>query len=207
MTRSTYKCHLLVDWASDSMGLLSRRDVGSREYQETRQKLSDFLRLTLGMLLPLPFLSQKVALTSPRFKRRGIRPSLWIWGLTGSSTGKESACNAGDLGSIPGSGRSTGEEISYPLQYSWVSLGAQLVKNPPASGRPRFYPWVGKIPWRREWIPTPVFWPGELHELYSPWGHKESDTTQWLSLSLWKWGVGHREITHWGGYYGDYFAR
>ena len=49
--------------------------------------------------------------------------------------------------------------------------------------RPGFDPWVGKIPWRREWLPTPVFWPGEFHELYSPWGHKESDTTEQLSLS------------------------
>ena len=49
-----------------------------------------------------------------------------------SSVGKESTCNAGDPSSIPGSGRSTGEGIGYPLQYSWVSLVAQLVKNPPA---------------------------------------------------------------------------
>ena len=46
--------------------------------------------------------------------------------------GKESTCNAGDPGSIPGSGRSTGEGIGYPLQYSWDSLVAQLVKSPPA---------------------------------------------------------------------------
>ena len=45
--------------------------------------------------------------------------------------GKESACNAGDPGSIPGSERSAGEGIGYPLQYSWVSLAAQLVKNLP----------------------------------------------------------------------------
>ena len=49
-----------------------------------------------------------------------------------SSVGKESACNAGDLGSIPGSGGSTAEEIGYPLQYSWASLAAQLVENLPA---------------------------------------------------------------------------
>ena len=49
-----------------------------------------------------------------------------------SSVGKESACNAGDPGSIPGSGRSAGEGIGYPLQYSWASLVTQLVKNPPA---------------------------------------------------------------------------
>ena len=40
------------------------------------------------------------------------------------------------------------------------------------------YTWVGKIPWRREWLPTPVFWPGEFHGLYSPWGHNESDRTK-----------------------------
>ena len=48
-----------------------------------------------------------------------------------SSVGKESACNAGDAGSIPGLQRSAGEGIGYPLQYSWASLVAQLVKNPP----------------------------------------------------------------------------
>ena len=65
-----------------------------------------------------------------------------------------------------------------------VSLIAQLVKNPPAMRRPGFNLQVGKIPWRRERVPTPVFWPGESHGLYSPWGPKESDTTEWLSLSL-----------------------
>jgi len=48
-----------------------------------------------------------------------------------SSAGKESACNAGDPGLIPGSGRFPGAEIGYPLQYSWASLVAQLVKNLP----------------------------------------------------------------------------
>ena len=49
-----------------------------------------------------------------------------------SSAGKEPACNARDPSSIPGLGKSTGEGIGYPLQYSWASLVAQLVKNPPA---------------------------------------------------------------------------
>ena len=53
-------------------------------------------------------------------------------GFPHSSVGKESACNAGETCSIPGSGRSTGEGIGYPLQYSWASLIAQLVKNLPA---------------------------------------------------------------------------
>ena len=47
--------------------------------------------------------------------------------------------------------------------------------------RPWFNSWVGKIPWRRERLPTPVFWPGGFHGLYSPWGLKESDTTERLS--------------------------
>ena len=50
-------------------------------------------------------------------------------GFPGSLAGKESACNAGDKSSIPGSGRSPREGIGYPLQYSWASLVPQLVKN------------------------------------------------------------------------------
>ena len=50
-------------------------------------------------------------------------------GFPSGSVGKESACSAEDPGSIPGSGRSAGEGIGYPIQYSWVSLVAQLVKN------------------------------------------------------------------------------
>ena len=46
-----------------------------------------------------------------------------------------------------------------------------------------FNPWVEKIPWRRERLPTPVFWPGEFHGLYSPWGHKESNRTEQILLS------------------------
>ena len=51
-------------------------------------------------------------------------------------------------------------------------------------GRPGFNPWVGKIPGRRERLPTPVFWPGEVHVLYSPCSSKESNKTEWLSLSF-----------------------
>ena len=75
-------------------------------------------------------------------------------GFPGSSVGKESACYAGDPTSIPGTGRSTGEGIGYPLQYSWASLVAQLVKNHLQCRRPGFNPWLGKIPWRREQLPT-----------------------------------------------------
>ena len=53
-------------------------------------------------------------------------------GFPGRSAGKESTCNAGDPGSIPGWGRFSGEGIGYPLQYCWASLVAQTVKNLPA---------------------------------------------------------------------------
>ena len=57
--------------------------------------------------------------------------------------GKESACNAGGPSSIPGLARSTGEGIGYPLQYSWASFVAQLVKNPPAMQET----WVRSLGW------------------------------------------------------------
>ena len=63
-------------------------------------------------------------------------------GFPGSSAGKEYTCNAGDLGSVPGSGRTTGEGIGYPLQYSWALLVAQLVKNPPSMRET----WVQGVP-------------------------------------------------------------
>ena len=79
-------------------------------------------------------------------------------GFPGGSDGKESACNVGDPGLIPGSGR---------------------------------------FPWRREWQPTPVFLPGEFHGQmslagYSPWGHKELDTTERLTLFFSRWFLSSR---------------
>ena len=61
-------------------------------------------------------------------------------------------------------------------------------KHLPPMQRPRFDPWVGKIPWRRKWQLTPVFLPGEFHGQkglagYSPWGRKESDTTTKQTVS------------------------
>ena len=126
-------------------------------------------------------------------------------GFPDSSIGKEFACNARDPGSIPGMGRSTGEGIGYPLQYSWASqeywkstgegIGYPLQYSWASlwlswqrihlqCRRPGFDPWVGKITWRRERLLTPVVWPGEFHGLYSPWSRKESDTTERLSLTL-----------------------
>ena len=64
-------------------------------------------------------------------------------GFPHSSVGKESTCNAGDSGSIPGLRRSTGEGIGYPLQYSWAFLVAQPVKNPPVMRET----WVRSLGW------------------------------------------------------------
>ena len=83
---------------------------------------------------------------------------------------------------FPGSGRSSGEGLGYLLQYSWALLVTQMVKNSPAM----WETWVRSLdwedPWRREQLPTPAFWSGELHGLYSPWGWKESDMIEQLSL-------------------------
>ena len=111
-----------------------------------------------------------------------------LWeSFPGSSVGKESACNTGDPSSILGLGRSHTEGIDYTLQCSWVSLVAQLVKNLPAMQETWVQsPGLGRFPRRREWLPTPVFWPGELHGLYCPGGSKELDSTEWLSLTWWE---------------------
>ena len=76
-------------------------------------------------------------------KTKGTLSSINFVTLEHSSLGKESACNAGDPSSIPGLGRSAGEGIGYPLQYSWASLVAQLVKNPPAI----WEAWVQSLGW------------------------------------------------------------
>ena len=65
------------------------------------------------------------------------------WGFPDSSVGKESTCKAGNPCLIPESGRSAGEGISYPLQYSWASLVAQVVKDPPAM----WETWVRSLGW------------------------------------------------------------
>ena len=105
-------------------------------------------------------------------------------GFPDSSVGKESARNARDPSLIPGLGRSSGEGKGYPLQYSWASLVAQLVKNPPAMRETRVRSMGWEDPLEKGTILTPVFWPGECHGLYSPWGRKELDMTERLSLHL-----------------------
>ena len=65
------------------------------------------------------------------------------------------------------------------MWYNWYHAVYNLFQTE----RFVFNPWLGKIPWRRERLATPLFWPGEFHGLYSLWSHKESDTTERLSLS------------------------
>ena len=121
----------------------------------------------------------------------GTRWGCWYlsMGAPGSSAGKESTCNAGDPGLIPGSVSSPGEGTGCPLQCSSVSLVAQMVKTCLQCGGPGFNPWFGKILWRRAWQCTPVFLLGE-----SPWteepgglqsmGSQESDMTEWLGTYM-----------------------
>ena len=73
------------------------------------------------------------------------------------------------------------DQLFMCLQASvcWASLIDELIKNSPTMLEPGFNPWVGKMPWRRERLPTPVFWPGEFHGLHGPWGCKESDMTEY----------------------------
>ena len=69
-------------------------------------------------------------------------------------------------------------EIGFMIHH----MIAQLVKNLHAKQETVVWFLGWKIPWRRDRLRTPVFWPGEFHELYSPSGHKELDVTEWLSL-------------------------
>ena len=87
-----------------------------------------------------------------------------------------------------------GENCGWPFQYLTgltpsASLMAQIVKRLPAMRETRFNPWVGKIPWRRKWQPTPVLLPGKSHGQrslvgYSPWDRKESDMTERLHIIM-----------------------
>ena len=113
-----------------------------------------------------------------------VKCTAWKKILPSFSDSKESACNVGDPGLIPGLGRSLGGRHGNLLQYSWDSLVAQSVKIICLQyKRPRFDSWMGKTPWKRKWQPTSVFLPGESHGQrslagYNPWDHKSQT---WLS--------------------------
>ena len=74
-------------------------------------------------------------------------------------------------------------ELFCAITVVWASLVAQLVKNPSAMQETWVQSLGWEIPWRRERLPSPVFWPGEFRGLYSSWGRKESATTKWLSIN------------------------
>ena len=88
------------------------------------------------------------------------------YGLPWYLSCKESTCNARDPWSIPGSARSAREGIGYPSSILGLPWWLSWWRIHLHCGRSGFR----KIPWRRERLPTPVFWPGEFHGLYSPWG-------------------------------------
>ena len=117
--------------------------------------------LLLFLLLQLPFLTDR---------------------LPCSSVGKESSCHAREPGLIPQSGRSSGEGLGYLLQYSWASLVAQLIKNPPAMRETWVQSLGGEDPLEKgkathsSVVACRIPW-----TVYSPWGRKESDTTERLS--------------------------
>ena len=100
-----------------------------------------------------------------------------VKGFPDCSVGKESTCNAGDPSLIPGSGRSAGEGIAYPLQYSWASIVAQLVKNPPAM----WETWIRYLGWEDspgEGKGYPLQYSGLENSMdYSSLCRKELDTT------------------------------
>ena len=95
-------------------------------------------------------------------------------GFPGISTGKESTCNAENPGSIPGWGRSPGEGIGYPLQYSWASLVAQRIKNLPAMWETLQYSCLENYHGQRSLADC------------SSWGRKELGTTEQLSTHVFK---------------------
>ena len=110
--------------------------------------------------------------------------TMWSRSSPHSSVGKESTCNAGDPDSIPGSGRSPGEGIGYPLQYSWPLLAVQLVKNPPAM----WETWVRSLGWE-----DPLEKEKATHSSILAWripwavksmGSQRVGLDEWLSLSL-----------------------
>ena len=104
----------------------------------------------------------------------------WLFLVTDSSVGKESACNAGDPSWISGWGRSAGEGIGYPLLYSWASLVTQQVKIPPAMRETS----VWSLGWE-----DPLEKGKATHSSVLAWripgSSKEWDKTEWLSQSLW----------------------
>ena len=124
--------------------------------------------------------------------KRDRLPTPIFLGCPGGLDSKQSVCNAGDPSSFPGSGRSPGKGINYPLQYSWTSLVAQMVKNLPAM----WETWVQLLGWEdplenvgevgmASYSSILLLCPHGQRSLagYSLWGRNESDTTEQLSTA------------------------
>ena len=105
-------------------------------------------------------------------------------GFPQSSVGKESTCNAGDPDLILGLGRSTGEEIGYPLQYSWASLVAQLVKGPPAMREIPVLSLGREDPLKKGKATHSSILASRIPWTIQSMGPEDWDTTDLLSLSL-----------------------
>ena len=157
-----------------SKGLLLLNQVTSTTI-ETSFSGSEEIRLWSELVIMYKFNSFRCGKNEP-FLNKSIKQNL---GFSAISVGKESTCNAGDPVRFLGQEDSLGW-IGYPSQYSWTYLVAQLVKNLPAM----WETWVCSLGWEDplegNGYPQPVFWPGEVHELYIPWGHKEL-----VLFSLW----------------------
>ena len=124
------------DWAGKPLRLWRLDTCGKKEKKKKSWAKSLTLQFRSGKVSAKPMEnSQEYCLSE------GSQVSLRSF--LGSSTGKESASNAGGPSSIPGSENSPGEEIGYPLQYSWASLVTQRVKNPPAMQEA----WVRSLGW------------------------------------------------------------
>ena len=112
-------------------------------------------------------------------------------GFPGSSTDKECTCNAGDPSLIPRLGRSPGEGIGYPFQYSWASLVAQMVKSLPAMWETCVWSlcWEDPLEEGMATHSSILAWRIAMDQRNlagcNPWGHKESDTAEQLSVHTW----------------------
>ena len=113
-----------------------------------------------------------------------LQPSLACYSLPTSAHRHPGQCKRRELGEreIYWHQNSPSHHCGLPWWFRWYRIHLQC-------GRPGFDPWVGKIFWRREQLPTPVFWPGEFHGQrsvagFSPWGRKELDLAERLSLTF-----------------------
>ena len=135
------------------------------------------IKLFKGLEEPKKGRGEKIILLSVEASILPNRDTYFILvGFPGNPAGKEFACNAGDLNTVPWLGRSwKRDRLPTPvfLGFPHGSDGQESTCNAGDLGsRPEFNPWVGKIPWRSEQLPTPVFWPGEFPGQRSLAGYK-----------------------------------